>query len=128
MALYHYLPAKAEGGPAMDKIVLSFNGHTYPATLADDPSAQAFAKLRTAICPADDPNSIILRNQSHCSCWGHHIRQRATVERLQDGDLFIRNTPINTLYSIVYGWRAQCAATIFRAGMISAFPGNLLPR
>ena len=29
----------------MDKITLSFNGHTYTATLADNPSAKAFAEL-----------------------------------------------------------------------------------
>ncbi|MDE6589884.1 MAG: hypothetical protein K2K53_05990, partial [Oscillospiraceae bacterium] len=34
-----------EGGAAMDKITLSFNGCTYTATLADNPSAKAFAVL-----------------------------------------------------------------------------------
>lgn len=45
VALYQNLPAKAEGETAMDKIILSFNGHTYSATLTDNPSAEAFAKL-----------------------------------------------------------------------------------
>ena len=34
-----------EGETAMDKITLSFNDRTYTATLADNPSAQAFAEL-----------------------------------------------------------------------------------
>ena len=34
-----------EGETAMGKITLSFNGHTYTATLADNPSAKAFAEL-----------------------------------------------------------------------------------
>ena len=34
-----------EGETAMDKIILSFNGQTYLATLADNPSAKAFAEL-----------------------------------------------------------------------------------
>lgn len=34
-----------EGGTAMDKITLSFNGHTYTATLANNPSAEEFAVL-----------------------------------------------------------------------------------
>ena len=34
-----------EGETLMDKIILSFNGHTYTATLADNPSAAAFAEL-----------------------------------------------------------------------------------
>ena len=34
-----------KGNTAMDKITLSFNGHTYTATLADNPSAKAFAEL-----------------------------------------------------------------------------------
>ena len=34
-----------EGEAAMDKIILSFNGQTYTATLADNPSAKAFAEL-----------------------------------------------------------------------------------
>lgn len=29
----------------MNQIILSFNGHTYTATLADNPSAEAFAEL-----------------------------------------------------------------------------------
>ena len=45
VALYQNLSAKVEGETAMDKIILSFNGHTYSATLADNPSAEAFAKL-----------------------------------------------------------------------------------
>lgn len=45
VVLYHNLPAKAEGETVMDKIILSFNGYTYSATLADNLSAQAFAKL-----------------------------------------------------------------------------------
>ncbi|MDE6259827.1 MAG: DUF362 domain-containing protein [Oscillospiraceae bacterium] len=35
----------AEGEDAMDKITLSFNGRAYTATLADNPSAKAFAAL-----------------------------------------------------------------------------------
>lgn len=34
-----------EGEAATDKISLSFNGHTYTAALADNPSAKAFAEL-----------------------------------------------------------------------------------
>ena len=45
VALYQNLSTKAEGETSMDKIILSFNGHTYSATLADNPSAEAFAKL-----------------------------------------------------------------------------------
>ena len=42
-----------KGNTAMDKITLSFNGHTYTATLADNPSAKAFAELL-----ADGPLTI----------------------------------------------------------------------
>ena len=38
------LPDK-EGEAAMDQVILTFNGQTYTATLADNPSAEAFAAL-----------------------------------------------------------------------------------
>ena len=34
-----------EGEAAMDKVILSFNGQSYSATLEDNPSAEAFAEL-----------------------------------------------------------------------------------
>lgn len=36
---------ETEGEAAMDKITLTFNGQSYTATLADNPSAEAFAAL-----------------------------------------------------------------------------------
>ena len=46
--LYHYLnlnPSQPEAVFSETKINVSFNGHTYPATLADNTSAEAFAEL-----------------------------------------------------------------------------------
>lgn len=43
-AIYEKLSG-GEGQMEMDKITLSFNGHTYTATLADNSSAEAFAEL-----------------------------------------------------------------------------------
>ena len=37
--------SEGEGESVVDKIILSFNGQTYTATLADNPSAEAFAEL-----------------------------------------------------------------------------------
>lgn len=42
--LYHYLNQAKEETPA-EMIEISFNGHTYPATLADNSLATAFAEL-----------------------------------------------------------------------------------
>ncbi len=42
-ALYQNL-AKEEEGP-LNKLTVSFNGHSYPATLEDNPTAEAFAEL-----------------------------------------------------------------------------------
>ena len=46
--LYHYLnlnQPQPAAGLSEPKIIVSFNGHTYPATLSDNTSAEAFAEL-----------------------------------------------------------------------------------
>ena len=46
--LYHYLnlnQPQPAAGLSETKIIVSFNGHTYPATLTDNTSAEAFAEL-----------------------------------------------------------------------------------